>query len=62
MLNDLRNCFLGRINGLDGLLVWFPIGDPFRNELLFILPKGLLGRGGPIIDTGGLFADCGLRS
>jgi hypothetical protein len=27
-----------------------------------MLPKGLLGRGGPMIDADGLFADCGLRS
>lgn len=62
MLNDLRNCFLGRINGLEGLLVWLPIGDPLRNEFEFMLPKGLAGRGGPMIDTDGLLADCGRRS
>ena len=57
MLNDLRNCFLGRINGFEGLLVWLPIDDPFRNEFEFMLPKGLVGRGGPVIDADGLLAD-----
>ena len=27
-----------------------------------MLPKGLLGRGAPMIEADGLFADCGLRS
>jgi len=27
-----------------------------------MLPKGLLGRGGPMIEADGLLADCGLRS
>ena len=62
MLNERRNCFLGRINGLEGLLVWGPIGDPFRKEFPDMLPKGLLGLGGPRIETEGLFADCGRRS
>jgi hypothetical protein len=62
MLNDRRNCFLGRINGFEGLLEWLPIGDPFRNEAPDMLPKGLLGRGGPMSDADGLLADCGLRS
>jgi hypothetical protein len=39
-----------------------PIGDPFRKEFPFILPNGLLDLDGPVIDTDGLFADCGLRS
>jgi hypothetical protein len=60
MLSDRRNCFLGRTNGLEGLRWWLPIGDPFRNELM--LPKGLLGLGGPMIGADGLFADCGRRS
>ena len=62
MLNDRRNCFLGRINGLEGLLAWWPMGDPFRNEFPDMLPKGLLGFGGPMIDAEGLLADCGRRS
>jgi hypothetical protein len=61
MLSDRRNCFLGRINGLEGLLLWPPIGDPFRIELPVILEKGCFRRG-PMIETEGLFADCGLRS
>lgn len=56
MLNDLRNCFLGRINGFEGLLVWLPIGDPLR-IVIDMLPKGLLGLGGPILDADGLLAD-----
>jgi len=60
ILSDRRNCFLGRTNGLEGLRWWLPIGDPFRNELM--LPKGLLGLGGPMIGADGLFADCGRRS
>jgi len=60
MLNDRRNCFLGRINGFEGLRLWLPIGDPFLNEL--ILPNGLFGLDEPMIDGEGLFADCGLRS
>lgn len=54
MLSDRRNCFLGRINGLEGLLVW-PIGDPFRNEFEVILAN--FERGGTILDAEGLFAD-----
>lgn len=57
MLNDLRNCFLGRINGFEGRLVWLPIGDPFRIEFELMLPNGLLGLGGPIFDANGLLAD-----
>lgn len=60
MLNDRRNCFRGRINGFEGLLEWLPIGEPFLNPDM--VPKGLLSRGGPIIETEGLFADCGRRS
>lgn len=61
MLRDLRNCFLGRINGFEVRLVWLPMGDPpFRKQ--FMLTKGLLNRGGPIIDADGLLADCGRRS
>lgn len=37
------------------------MGDPFRNEM-FILPKGLLGLGGPMMEADGLFADLGRRS
>lgn len=62
MLSDRRNCFLGRINGFEGRLVWLPMGDPLRNEVPDMLPNGLLGRGGPIKEADGLFADCGLRS
>lgn len=62
MLKDRRNCFLGRTNGFEGLLVWLPIGDPFRIEWPFMLPNGLLARAAPMIDTEGLLADCGRRS
>ena len=57
MLKDLRNCFLGLINGFEGLLVWLPIGDPLRMAFEFMLPKGLLGLGGPMMEADGLFAD-----
>lgn len=62
MLNDRRNCFLGRNNGFEGLLLWL-LGEPFRNELPDMLPKGLPNRGGPISDEAeGLLADWGRRS
>ena len=62
ILKDRRNCFLGRINGFEGLLEWLPIGEPFRSDP-DILPKGLLTRGKPMTaDADGLLADCGLRS
>jgi hypothetical protein len=61
MLNDRRNCFLGRNIGFEVRLLWLPIGEPFRNDDM--LPKGLLTRGNPIsADAEGLLADCGLRS
>jgi hypothetical protein len=63
MLNDRRNCFLGRNNGFEGLLLWPLLGDPFRNELPDMLPKALPSRGGPIRDEAeGLLADWGRRS
>jgi hypothetical protein len=38
------------------------MGDPLRIERLVTLPKGLLAREAPKIDTEGLLADCGRRS
>jgi len=39
------------------------MGEPLRNELLDMLPNGLLVRGKPMrADAEGLFADCGRRS
>jgi hypothetical protein len=38
------------------------MGEPFRNEVPDMLPKGLLGLGGPMNEADGLLADCGLRS
>lgn len=56
MLSDLRNCFLGRTNGLEVLREWLPIGDPLI--LLDTLENGLLSRGGgAMIAAGGLFED-----
>lgn len=39
-----------------------PIGEPFLRQLEFMLPNGLLSRGGPMREAEGLLADCGRRS
>lgn len=61
MLNDRLNCFLGRSNGFEGLREC-PMGEPLILVFPFMLPKLCFDRGGPMIDTDGLLADCGRLS
>ena len=58
MLNERRNCFLGRWKGADGLRTWPTIGEALLRECPSTPAKGCFGLGGPMTGICGNFFSC----